>query len=121
VVDRAVVSREDAFGRLVETELPRAYRTAALILGDASEAEDAVQDAMVRAWQRILMVSGDSIVGYVASRSLVEGTPVNSFMAPAPDQPVFGMNLRTIVGSLCARPRLPEWRLRPDFGSGWVE
>jgi RNA polymerase sigma factor (sigma-70 family) len=43
---------EQAFARLVERELTSAYRTALLLLGDAAEAEDAVQDALVRAWQR---------------------------------------------------------------------
>ena len=32
-------------------ELDRAYRLAGLLLGDASEAEDATQDALVRAWR----------------------------------------------------------------------
>jgi RNA polymerase sigma-70 factor (sigma-E family) len=43
---------ERAFDRLVARELPSAYRTAALLLGDATEAEDVTQDALERAWQR---------------------------------------------------------------------
>lgn len=39
------------FVRLAEAELDRAYRLAGLILGDATEAEDAVQDAMYRGWR----------------------------------------------------------------------
>ena len=46
------VDREEAFGRLVARELPSAYRTAALLLGDAAEAEDVTQDALERAWLR---------------------------------------------------------------------
>ncbi len=42
---------EAAFADLVAHELAGAYRTAALILGDPTEAEDATQDALVRAWQ----------------------------------------------------------------------
>ena len=46
------LARERAFGRLVARELAPAYRTATLLLGDASEAEDVTQDALERAWQR---------------------------------------------------------------------
>jgi RNA polymerase sigma-70 factor, ECF subfamily len=46
------LEREQAFRRLVSRELATAYRTAALLLGDAAEAEDATQDALLRAWQR---------------------------------------------------------------------
>lgn len=38
--------------QLADHELDRAYRLAGLILGDASEAEDAVGDALERAWSR---------------------------------------------------------------------
>jgi RNA polymerase sigma-70 factor, ECF subfamily len=36
---------------LTERDLDRAYRLAGFILGDATEAEDAAQDALSRAWQ----------------------------------------------------------------------
>lgn len=41
---------DERFTTLVRTELDRAYRLAGLLLGDAAEAEDATQDALVRAW-----------------------------------------------------------------------
>jgi RNA polymerase sigma-70 factor, ECF subfamily len=41
---------EDAFVRLADKELQRSYRLAGLILGNAHEAEDATQDALLRAW-----------------------------------------------------------------------
>jgi RNA polymerase sigma-70 factor, ECF subfamily len=44
--------RAAAFGRLVSGGLARWYRIAASLLGDATEAEDAVHDAAVTAWQR---------------------------------------------------------------------
>ncbi|HEX7949762.1 MAG TPA: hypothetical protein VF494_05390 [Candidatus Limnocylindrales bacterium] len=46
----------------------------------------------------IPMVSGETIVGYVASPTLLDSIPMNSFRALAPDIPVFGRDLRTIVG-----------------------
>jgi RNA polymerase sigma factor (sigma-70 family) len=39
-----------AFARLVRAELPGAYRLAGFLLADAFEAEDAIQDAMEKAW-----------------------------------------------------------------------
>lgn len=38
------------FVRAAERSLPGAYRLAGYVLGDAGEAEDATQDALVRAW-----------------------------------------------------------------------
>lgn len=46
----APASRE-RFVRLAERELDRSYRLAGLILGSATEAEDAVGDALERAWR----------------------------------------------------------------------
>ena len=43
---------ELAFAAMAERELAGAYRTALLVLGDAAEAEDAVQETLFRAWQR---------------------------------------------------------------------
>ena len=54
--DRAAVpnDRDLAFARLAETHLDAACRLATVILGgDRAEAEDAVQDAALRAWQHI--------------------------------------------------------------------
>jgi RNA polymerase sigma-70 factor (ECF subfamily) len=41
----------DAFGILAERSLPRLVGTAGLILRDADAADDAVQEALVRAWR----------------------------------------------------------------------
>jgi RNA polymerase sigma factor (sigma-70 family) len=57
MAETAVVRRDDRRARevglaeLIARELPAAYRTAAVILGDQGEAEDATQDALVRTWQ----------------------------------------------------------------------
>lgn len=47
----AALDREADFSRFASGRLPGAYRTASLILGDLAEAEDATQDALVRAWR----------------------------------------------------------------------
>jgi RNA polymerase sigma-70 factor (ECF subfamily) len=41
----------ERFLRLANGELDRAYRLAGILLGDRHEAEDATQDALIRAWQ----------------------------------------------------------------------
>jgi RNA polymerase sigma-70 factor (ECF subfamily) len=41
----------DRFLRLANGELDRAYRLAGMLLGDQHEAEDATQDALIRAWK----------------------------------------------------------------------
>ena len=41
----------ERFLRLANGELDRAYRLAGMLLGDQNEAEDATQDALMRAWQ----------------------------------------------------------------------
>jgi len=46
----ASVDRRLTFERLTQERLDRAYRLAAAILGDPGEAEDAVQDAAMQAW-----------------------------------------------------------------------
>jgi RNA polymerase sigma-70 factor (ECF subfamily) len=55
----AVLSTEDQadsterFLRLAATELDRAYRLAGLLLGSRSEAEEATQEALLRAWRNL--------------------------------------------------------------------
>jgi RNA polymerase sigma-70 factor, ECF subfamily len=49
---QSATEREAAFQRLTQARLERAYRLASILLRDQSEAEDAVHDAAVRAWQR---------------------------------------------------------------------
>ena len=41
---------KDAYGRLLERHLPVAFRAAYLVTGTAAEAEDAAQEASIKAW-----------------------------------------------------------------------
>lgn len=50
-IDRPVTDRVAAFAALTDRHLDAAYRLAAVILGDAFEAEDAVHDAALTAWR----------------------------------------------------------------------
>jgi RNA polymerase sigma-70 factor (ECF subfamily) len=51
IVDAAASGDHRAFGLLAEQSADRLYGTATLILRDRAMAEDAVQDALVRAWR----------------------------------------------------------------------
>jgi RNA polymerase sigma-70 factor, ECF subfamily len=62
---------ERAFAVLAERELAGAYRMALLLLGDTAEAEDAVQDALVRAWQRWAQLRDPGRAGAWFGRILV--------------------------------------------------
>jgi RNA polymerase sigma-70 factor, ECF subfamily len=50
--ERSDVDRASTFVRLADRQLDASYRLAALLLGSEMEAQDAVQDAAVAAWQR---------------------------------------------------------------------
>ncbi len=65
------LEREQAFRRLVARELATAYRTATLLLGDPAEAEDATQDALLRAWQRWDQLEDEDRAGAWFGRILV--------------------------------------------------
>jgi RNA polymerase sigma-70 factor (ECF subfamily) len=51
LVERAMHGDQDAFGVLAERSLDRLVGTAGLILRDADAAQDAAQDALIRAWR----------------------------------------------------------------------
>ncbi len=53
VPSRGVDSAEARFRTLAAGEMDRAYRLAGLLTGDAHEAEDATQEALLRAWSAL--------------------------------------------------------------------
>lgn len=59
IIQAAVAGDTSAFESLLAPLLDPAFKLAALLLRDHAEAEDAVQEAAVRAWARIDQVRGD--------------------------------------------------------------
>jgi RNA polymerase sigma-70 factor (ECF subfamily) len=49
-----------SFAALIEPLLDPAYRLAAVMLADRSSAEDAVQEASIKAWRKLRQLRGDS-------------------------------------------------------------
>src|SRR5438874_4223949 len=59
VMARAASGDPDAFALLIQPLLDPAYRLAAVMLADRSAAEDAVQEAAVKAWRKLRQMRGD--------------------------------------------------------------
>src|SRR5437588_3994000 len=60
VMARAASGDPDAFALLLEPLLNPAYRLAAVMLADRSAAEDAVQEASIKAWRKLGQLRGDA-------------------------------------------------------------
>jgi RNA polymerase sigma-70 factor (ECF subfamily) len=60
LMTRATAGDPDAFAMLLEPLLDPAYRLAAVMLADRSAAEDAVQEASIKAWRKLHQLRGDS-------------------------------------------------------------
>jgi RNA polymerase sigma-70 factor (ECF subfamily) len=60
VFARAVEGDADSFSRLIEPLLAPAYRMAAVMLADRTAAEDAVQEASIKAWRKLKQLRGDA-------------------------------------------------------------
>ena len=56
---RAAEGDPDAFSVLIQPLLDPAYRLAAVMLADRSAAEDAVQEASIKAWRKLGQIRGD--------------------------------------------------------------
>jgi RNA polymerase sigma-70 factor, ECF subfamily len=57
---RAVAGDSDSFAILLEPLLDPAYRLAAVMLADRSAAEDAVQEASIKAWRKLRQLRGEA-------------------------------------------------------------
>jgi RNA polymerase sigma-70 factor (ECF subfamily) len=55
----AVAGDANSFAVLIEPLLDPAYRLAAVMLADRSSAEDAVQEASIKAWRKLRQLRGD--------------------------------------------------------------
>ena len=55
----AAAGDSDSFAVLIEPLLDPAYRLAAVMLADRSSAEDAVQEASIKAWRKLRQLRGD--------------------------------------------------------------
>jgi RNA polymerase sigma-70 factor, ECF subfamily len=55
----ATAGDADSFAVLIEPLLDPAYRLAAVMLADRSSAEDAVQEASIKAWRKLRQLRGD--------------------------------------------------------------
>jgi len=56
---RATEGDANSFATLLEPLLDPAYRLAAVMLGDRSAAEDAVQEASIKAWRKLRQLRGE--------------------------------------------------------------
>ena len=59
IMARATAGDAQAFSLLIEPLLDPAYRLAAVMLADRSTAEDAVQEASIKAWRKLGQLRGD--------------------------------------------------------------
>ena len=59
ILARAAEGDAQAFATLIEPLLDPAYRLAAVMLADRSTAEDAVQEASIKAWRKLGHLRGD--------------------------------------------------------------
>ena len=59
-LDRAAGGDADSFATILEPLLDSAYRLAAVMLADRAGAEDAVQEASIKAWRKLHQLRGDA-------------------------------------------------------------
>jgi RNA polymerase sigma-70 factor, ECF subfamily len=106
LTDRSAGTRSESFVTLTTAALDRAYRLAGLILSDAVEAEDAVGDALERAWASFGRLRDPAGFPAWFDRILVNGCRDRlrrrrrvQFvpLEPAHDRPAFGDPFREVL------------------------
>jgi len=110
----------DSFSQLIDPLLDPAYRLAAVMLGDRSAAEDAVQEASIKAWRKLRQLRGDAqslrawFLSIVANECRMARRTrwfsvirVADVPAPAPDDRESHSDLRRALMRLTPDERLP--------------
>lgn len=139
LVVRAQEGDVRAFETLARRHQAALYRLAVRVMGDAAEAEDALQEALLDAWRRIDRFRGDSAFStwmyrIVTNRCLAmlrkrrpEPTEPADEAAPATDSPARAVELDAELAALgWALAALPDglrvcWVLRELEGLGYTE
>ena len=121
LVQAAKQGDESAFELLLEPLLDQAYRLACAMLHDHSAAEDAVQDASFRAWQKVGQLREGSemrpwFIAIVANQcrsmrrtrwwSVVRGEPPERTSAAPEESVIEGLELRRALRSMDEAKRL---------------
>jgi len=120
-MQRAAQGDADAFATLIQPLLDPAYRLAAVMLGDRTAAEDAVQEGSIKAWRKLGQLRGDErslrswFLSIVANECRMARRQrwwsVLRTAEPRPDQagadPALSSDLKDAVLRLPADDRLP--------------
>ncbi|MER5888712.1 sigma-70 family RNA polymerase sigma factor [Streptomyces sp. NPDC001941] len=110
---RAVEGDEEAFAVLVRQHAPVLVRLAVRLLGDRTEAEDAVQDALISAWRRLPEFRGDSAFGTWLYR-IVTNRCLNVLRARRPRAELEDAELLAAPEHTVAPDRITEGRAAVD-------
>ncbi|MCX5456876.1 sigma-70 family RNA polymerase sigma factor [Streptomyces sp. CAI-21] len=109
LTQRAAEGDEDAFAILVRRHGPALLRLANRLLGDRSEAEDAVQEALVSAWRRLPEFQGRASFGTWMYR-IVTNRCLNVLRSRHPQDPLDGVPEAPAPAHTTAPDRIAEGR-----------
>jgi RNA polymerase sigma-70 factor, ECF subfamily len=113
LLDRARGGEREAFEELVRRHADRLYAVVLRFLGDRADAEEATQEAFLRAWRSIERFEGRSQfftwlcrIGLNEAKRLVAKRPAGSQLRSLDEEPV---------------PEAPDWSEAPDARVGQAE